>query len=108
MLGNDFDNKGFDRVLNGPTSSQWLDPWVAHLRSLGVTFHVGKALCESDDQRPHIASATVTGAGGVTEPVVADWYVSAIPCEKLAGVLTPDVLSADPRLANVARPANNA
>ena len=32
LLGNDFDNKGFDRVLNGPTSSQWLDPWVDHLR----------------------------------------------------------------------------
>lgn len=33
LLGNDYDYKGFDRVLNGPTSSQWLDPWVAHLRS---------------------------------------------------------------------------
>lgn len=59
LLGNDFDNKGFDRVA----------------------FHVGKALSGLTISGRRIASATVTGAGGVTEPVRADWYVSAIPCE---------------------------
>ncbi len=103
LLGNDIDNKGFDRVLNGPTSSQWLDPWVAHLRSMGVSFQVGKALSGLQPNGRHIASATVVGPGGVQEPVVADCYVSAIPCEKLAAVLTPDVIAADPNLANVAR-----
>ncbi|MBB2769159.1 MULTISPECIES: FAD-dependent oxidoreductase [Mycolicibacterium] len=102
LLGNDYDNKGFDRVLNGPTSSQWLDPWVAHLRSKGVTFHVGQALARLTPDGEHIASATVVGPGGVAQPVVADWYVSAIPCEKLAAVLTPDVVAADPKLADVA------
>ena len=103
LLGNDIDNKGFDRVLNGPTSSQWLDPWVQYLRSLGVSFQVGKALSGLQANGRHIAAATVAGAGSVPEPVVADWYVSAIPCEKLATVLTPDVIAADPNLANVAR-----
>lgn len=103
LLGNDFDNKGFDRVLNGPTSSQWLDPWVTHLRSKGVTFHVGQALARLTPDGKHIASATVVGPGGAPSPVVADWYVSAIPCEKLAAVLTPDVIAADPKLADVAR-----
>ncbi|KUI30524.1 twin-arginine translocation pathway signal protein [Mycobacterium sp. IS-1496] len=102
LLGNDYDNKGFDRVLNGPTSSQWLDPWVAHLRSKGVTFRVGEALARLTPDGAHIASATVVGPGGATRPVVADWYVSAIPCEKLAAVLTPDVIAADPKLADVA------
>ena len=103
LLGNDFDNKGFDRVLNGPTSSQWLDPWIAHLRSLGVTFHVGKALSRLNVDGRHVATATVVGPNGVPEPVLADWYVSAVPCEKLAAVLTPDVVAADPGLANVAQ-----
>lgn len=47
-------------------------------------------------------SPTVVGPGGVAQLVTADWYVSAIPCEKLAAVLTPDVVAADPKLADVA------
>ena len=30
-----------DRVLKGPTNEVWIDPWVEHLRGLGVTFHTG-------------------------------------------------------------------
>jgi hypothetical protein len=30
-----------DRVLKGPTNEVWIDPWVEHLRGLGVTFHAG-------------------------------------------------------------------
>ncbi|WP_253875974.1 hydroxysqualene dehydroxylase [Mycobacterium asiaticum] len=103
LFGNDSDCKGFDRVLNGPTSSQWLNPWVDHLASMGVTFKVGQALSRLTPTGRHIASATVVDANGIGQPVVADWYVSAIPCEKLAAVLTDDVIAADPSLANVAR-----
>ncbi len=38
----------------------------------------------------------------MAQQVTADWYVSAVPCEKLAAVLTPDVIAADPKLSNVA------
>ncbi|MEO3758561.1 FAD-dependent oxidoreductase [Mycobacterium sp. B14F4] len=103
LLGNDIDNKGFDRVLNGPTSSQWLDPWVEHLRGLGVTFHVGQALARLTPNGRHIESATVVNAAGIPSQVAADWYVSAVPCDKLAAVLTPDVIEADPQLENIAR-----
>ena len=102
LLGNDRDGKGFDRVLNGPTSSQWLDPWVEHLRDQGVTFHVGRALSRLTPNGKHIQSATVIDTNGVPQQVVADWYVSAVPCEKLAAVLTDDVIEADPQLANIA------
>ena len=34
-----------DRVLDGPTSEVWIEPWVAHLRTLGVRFN---ALARSD------------------------------------------------------------
>ena len=27
-----------DRVLNGPTNDVWIDPWLAHLRALGVDY----------------------------------------------------------------------
>src|ERR671910_1036807 len=31
-----------DRVLDAPTSEVWIDPWVAHLRSLGVDVRGGR------------------------------------------------------------------
>jgi uncharacterized protein with NAD-binding domain and iron-sulfur cluster len=30
-----------DRILSGPTSSTWIEPWVASLRALGVRFEQG-------------------------------------------------------------------
>ncbi|NJN36381.1 MAG: hypothetical protein HC794_04140 [Nitrospiraceae bacterium] len=35
-----------DRVLNGPTATQWLDPWTRHLQERGVTFHLGKRVTQ--------------------------------------------------------------
>src|SRR4051812_22576013 len=33
-----------DRVLDLPTNEAWIDPWVVHLRSLGVRFAVGRTV----------------------------------------------------------------
>jgi uncharacterized protein with NAD-binding domain and iron-sulfur cluster len=33
-----------DRMLNGPTNEVWIDPWIEHLRSRGVRFHLGQEL----------------------------------------------------------------
>ena len=33
-----------DRVLNGPTSETWIDPWIEHLTARGVVFHTGYEL----------------------------------------------------------------
>ena len=30
-----------DRVLNGPTNDVWIDPWLDHLRGLGVDYRTG-------------------------------------------------------------------
>ena len=30
-----------DRVLDAPTNEAWIDPWVAHLRALGVDLRLG-------------------------------------------------------------------
>ncbi len=49
---------GVDRVLNGPTSEVWLDPWRRFLEGCGVTFHCGydlDAITFSGD-RPEIES----------------------------------------------------
>src|SRR5207237_9708924 len=35
-----------DRLLNAPTNEAWIDPWVAHLRTLGVRFISGHRVAE--------------------------------------------------------------
>lgn len=54
-----------------------------------MTFRLGQSLARLTPNGRHIGSATVVDGNGVSQPVVADWYISAVPCEKLAAVLTP-------------------
>jgi len=41
-----------DRVMTGPTNELWINPWVEHLKGLGVHFHTGWELesLQFDDQ----------------------------------------------------------
>jgi 15-cis-phytoene desaturase len=41
-------SSSFDRVLDGPTSAVWIDPWVAHLEGRGVAFHPDRELSAID------------------------------------------------------------
>lgn len=68
-----------DRVLDGPTSDVWIDPWVAFLEREGVDFRPGTPVraLESDGER-------VTGVvvDGTDERRVAfDQYVLAVPLD---------------------------
>ncbi|MBP2472737.1 uncharacterized protein with NAD-binding domain and iron-sulfur cluster [Crossiella equi] len=86
-----------DRVLNAPSNEAWIDPWVAHLRSLGVVFRSGTAT------RLAYGGGRVTGvtlADG--SALSADFYVCAVPVERALPLWGPELLAADPRLAAVA------
>ncbi|WP_034273186.1 hydroxysqualene dehydroxylase [Haloechinothrix halophila] len=95
------ENASVDRVLDGETSERWLDPWIEHLRGLGVRFEVGWTLDGLQLDRGRITSATISGQDGSTTAVHADWFVSAIPVERFTQLLTPDLLAADPSLASI-------
>ena len=101
-LGNDQDAT-FDRVLDGPTSAVWLDRWVALLRGMGVRFNVGWTLEGLELRGGRIGAARVRDAGGHARLINAAWYVSAIPCERMAALLSADLLSADPGLEGIPR-----
>jgi uncharacterized protein with NAD-binding domain and iron-sulfur cluster len=47
-----------DRVLDGPTSEVWIEPWVRYLEGRGVTFHMGYDLDQIDftGEEPRIKS----------------------------------------------------
>ncbi len=91
-----------DRVLNGPTSDVWIDPWVELLRERGVELHLGHQV-----QAIHCRGRRVTGvstvAGGVPSRHEADWYVAALPVEVMAPLLGDGLALADPRLMGLHR-----
>lgn len=89
-----------DRVLNGPTNQVWIDPWVAHLRRLGVRFSTGTI--ESLRLRGgRITAATTRDPAGRGHTIEADWFVLAVPLERAIPLLNRDILAADPALARL-------
>jgi len=89
-----------DRVLNGPTNDVWIDPWLAYLRERGVTYHTDASVRAVRLDGGRIGSITVAYGGGVHE-VGADYFIGALPVERMAELLSPDLLQADPSLANM-------
>ena len=87
-----------DRVLNLPTNEAWIDPWIIHLRSLGVRFRVGHTVEGLDVARGRIAGATVRDPGHKRHRVSADWFVLAVPVERAKRILGPKVRALDPSL----------
>ena len=107
-----------DRLLNGPTSSVWIDPWVQHLEKLGVEFHFDAQLAAIYCEQQLIQHVTVQHKEGPLEDVTGDYYLVCMPVEAIARVLTADivhkpqqepehdptytnVLKADPQLAGI-------
>ena len=82
-----------DRVLDGPTSEVWIDPWAAHLEALGVQFRRDARVEGIRMAGGRVASVT---AGG--ETVVADRYVAAVPVEVMRLLAGPALRAAEPRL----------
>src|SRR5437764_4601439 len=78
-----------DRLLDAPTNEAWIDPWVAHLRTLGVKFVTGYAATKLAMTGGQIAGATLLDPTGRRLQVRADHYVAAMPVEK-ARVLFDD------------------
>jgi len=85
-----------DRVLNLPTNEAWIDPWILHLRSLGVKLRVGHTVEGLRVENGRIASARVRDRHGRRHRVAADWFVLAMPVERARRVLGPSVRALDP------------
>jgi uncharacterized protein with NAD-binding domain and iron-sulfur cluster len=104
-----------DRVLNGPTNEVWLNPWLKHLTTtLGVRYHhqhyVSRLECDAQHQR-------LTGAyvqrdvNSPEERIEADYYVAAVPLERMAQLINTDMVAVDKTLdfiRTLAAPASNA
>ncbi|TQK70551.1 FAD-dependent oxidoreductase [Nocardioides sp. SLBN-35] len=97
MMGRGNDG-ALDRVLDLPTNEAWIDPWLTYLRGRGVRFVAGQGLVRYETAGGRITAAVLADAAGATSRVEADWFVSAMPVERVVPTLTPDVLALDPGL----------
>jgi uncharacterized protein with NAD-binding domain and iron-sulfur cluster len=88
-----------DRILNAPTNEAWIDPWVAHLTSLGVEFKLGWTVREVLYGGGRVTGARISDPAGETRTVTADHYVCAMPVEHARRTWGAGLRAADPQLA---------
>jgi uncharacterized protein with NAD-binding domain and iron-sulfur cluster len=89
-----------DRVLNGPTNDVWIDPWLTYLRGRGVEYHLNARVRSIEMDGGVVRGVMVEQDRSVRE-VTADHYVSALPIEVMARIVTDQMVRADPGLANI-------
>ncbi|KYF58964.1 hypothetical protein BE04_43575 [Sorangium cellulosum] len=94
-----------DRVLRGPTRSQWLEPWETYLRDRGVVFHFGQSVkgFVLDVVRRRIVAAELSG--GMT-PVIADHFIVALPIERMKSCISDEMALLDNSLLRLRRARN--
>jgi uncharacterized protein with NAD-binding domain and iron-sulfur cluster len=91
-----------DRLLNGPTHDAWLTPWRAHLQRLGVRFRFQERATRLHLRNGRITGVRVDGPAGGSD-VEADYYVAAVPVERMIPLVSAAVMEADPALAHLHR-----
>ncbi|HEY1333400.1 MAG TPA: FAD-dependent oxidoreductase, partial [Myxococcaceae bacterium] len=85
------------RLLNGPTHDAWLAPWLLYLRQRGVDFRLGTPVAALECEQGRIRGARLASG----EVVRADYYVSALPAERMAPLVDGKLATADPQLAQL-------
>ncbi|MQA24685.1 MAG: NAD(P)-binding protein [Micromonosporaceae bacterium] len=88
----------WDRLLNAPTNEAWIDPWVSLLRERGVRFRIGHTVEGLEVSGGRISAARVRDSSGQASRVEADWFVCAMPVERVVNLWSADVRALDPSL----------
>jgi uncharacterized protein with NAD-binding domain and iron-sulfur cluster len=107
VYGSFADSPSFDRLLNGPTSQVWIEPWRAYLVSRGVEFQWQTSVTGIECDGKRITGVQTQAADGGQRTQSADFYVCALPIEYTAPLLNPAVLAAAPGLAGILAIAGN-
>jgi uncharacterized protein with NAD-binding domain and iron-sulfur cluster len=99
-----------DRVLNGPTSDVWIDPWLDELRRLGVDYRLGCRVEAIESRGDRVTGVRIQPVDAAFAPAgapfadTADHYVAAVPVEVLREQIAMDALKrASPALAGLDR-----
>lgn len=90
-----------DRILDGPTSDVWINPWLDLLRARGVEFNLGARASAIHMAGGSVSSVDIEHGDGTNENVVADYYIAAVPKERLEPLVTPELRAAEPALGGL-------
>lgn len=105
--------KQTDRVLNGPTNEAWLFPWRDFLIDKGVRYHHGKTVkrirCQVHEKSltHSISGIDVENDVGEVHTVTGDYYICAMPVERMSGLINDDILKGDRKLQSIVELAND-
>jgi hypothetical protein len=93
-----------DRVLDGPTSRVWIEPWKRHLVKQGVEFIEGRLDSLTMTAGTHLVEGARVVTGDGPKEMRADYFVCGLPVEAMADVLmrSPTVTGSGQRLSGVA------
>ncbi|MCC5939916.1 MAG: FAD-dependent oxidoreductase [Balneolaceae bacterium] len=90
-----------DRVLNAPTNDAWLTPWYTYLtEKLGVKYHFSSTVEEIKLDNREIDYVTVNKDGDSIK-VTGDYYIFAVPVERMAPLINNELLKTDGTLATI-------
>ena len=95
-----------DLILNGPTNEVWINPWLKYLARLGVIYHPMTEAISIQTKNELIHSITVK-QGDKSLDVQGDYYIAAVPIERMAQLVNSNVQDLDPRLGNLRQLSNN-
>jgi geranylgeranyl pyrophosphate synthase/uncharacterized protein with NAD-binding domain and iron-sulfur cluster len=95
-----------DRVLDGPTNLVWLDPWLTYLVSKGVRW-VKKAEIEEILYHDGKVAGIAFKKDGRRVMERGDYFIAALPIDRIAPMINKQMLVADPALANLRALAPN-
>jgi uncharacterized protein with NAD-binding domain and iron-sulfur cluster len=89
-----------DRLLNGPTNEVWVNPWLKYLQDRGVVYHLNADVRSIHYARGAVRSASVA-IGSRVEEVLGDYFIAALPVERMAELTSRELMTGDPSLANL-------
>ena len=92
-------NRPTERVLNGPTSEAWIDPWIRHLADRGVELRPSTPARALAFDGERITGVELVDGGTVR----AEEYVLAVPVEAAPGFVSPALARAAPALSRIDR-----
>ncbi|PPI96611.1 MULTISPECIES: hydroxysqualene dehydroxylase [Nocardia] len=101
MLGRNNGGLHTDNVLNSPTNEVWIDPWIDYLKQINVDLQLGFDVQSLTVKDGKIASATLKDPSGATSDVEADWFVLALPPERVTALFSTEILQLDPDLDKI-------
>lgn len=90
-----------DRILNGPTNDVWINPWLEHLQSKGLKYHLNSKVVDILTEKPDRVKGIIIEQDGIRKTIQGDYYIGAVPVEVMVELLNEGMLDIDPTLESI-------